>query len=287
MSVLDAAPVGFLELPGFRMAYGTWGDPAASRSVVLIHGITSSSLSWARVGPRLAGSHRAGGVGERYVVAVDLKGHGDSGRPASGYRFADQAHEVAEAITRLGLRNVSLIGHSWGGAVAVQLATSGEATLQRLVLEDPALGFRSARPVSDAEAHAARVRAVEGYATSVGLSREEAEARSRLSATAGWTEVDVAGRVDAMVKGSHDAVRAVFRENATWDVIDLLAKLTCPTLLVRAPQANGGIVDDAALAVAASNPLIQVVTVADADHNVHRGQFDAFMAAVEPFLDAA
>ena len=57
-----------------------------------------------------------------------------------------------------------------------------------------------------------------------------------------------------------------------------------PTLLVRAEVANGGIVGAPVLAAIAANPAIQVVTIPEADHSVHRGQFEAFMAAVEPFL---
>jgi len=39
------------------------------------------------------------------------------------------------------------------------------------------------------------------------------------------------------------------------------------------------------VAVAATNPLIEVVTVPEADHNIHRGRFDAFMAEVDSFLN--
>jgi pimeloyl-ACP methyl ester carboxylesterase len=81
---------------------------------VLIHGISSSSLSWIRVAPALAEYAR--------VIAVDLKGHGDSERPARGYRLTDQTDEVAGLVDALGLRDIRLIGHSWGGAVSAILA---------------------------------------------------------------------------------------------------------------------------------------------------------------------
>ncbi|MCB0026454.1 MAG: alpha/beta fold hydrolase, partial [Anaerolineales bacterium] len=56
----------------------TWGDPAAERSAVLIHGVTSNSQSWIRVGPRLAEQGY-------YVVAPDLRGHGDSPKADGHY----------------------------------------------------------------------------------------------------------------------------------------------------------------------------------------------------------
>jgi hypothetical protein len=46
----------------------------------------------------------------------------------------------------------------------------------------------------------------------------------------------------------------------------------------------GGIVGDEALAVARSNPRITLLTVPEADHNIHRGRFEPFMAQVEAFL---
>jgi pimeloyl-ACP methyl ester carboxylesterase len=271
---VDVAQLKFVELPGYRMAYREGGDTTASDALVLIHGITSSSLSWIRVGPSLAAKSR--------VIAVDLKGHGDSDRPASGYRFADQALEVAGLCRALGLAKVALIGHSWGGGIALQLAARGDVVIERLVLEDPGVGQRAA--TTSPEQTALRQQMAEGYIGSVGISREEAEGRARPNLALGWTEQDVAGKVDASVKGSPEAVRAVFMENGQWDLLDRFAELRCPTLMLRAEVARGGIVGEDAVATASANPLVKIVTVADADHNIHRGQFDAFMAEVRPFL---
>ena len=270
MTTLDelAPPVDFLDLAGFRMAYREWGSPRATDAVVLIHGITSSSLSWLRVAPALADRVR--------VVAMDLKGHGDSDRPTTGYQLADQAREVDALCEALGLGQPSVIGHSWGGAVALILATS-TPRVRRLVLEDPAIGQRDPDP---AERAARR----DGYVASVGLTPEAAAAQVRANVPPGWTELDVAGKIDAVVKTSPQAVRAVFDANPGWDLHDLLPRLTCPTLLLRAPNSQGGIVDPEAVRLAEANPHVRVVTLAEADHNIHRGQFGAFMAEVEAFL---
>ena len=79
-------------------------------------------------------------------------------------------------------------------------------------------------------------------------------------------------------------MKAVFIENGRWDLLDRFAELRCPTLLLRAEVARGGIVGPEAVALASANPHVKVVTVPNADHNIHRGQFEAFMAEVEPFL---
>jgi pimeloyl-ACP methyl ester carboxylesterase len=269
---LDVAQLKFVELAGYRMAYREWGDVTTPDAIVLVHGITSSALSWIRVGPRLASRSR--------VIAVDLKGHGDSDRPPTGYRFADQANEIAGLSAALGVRRLTVIGHSWGGGIALQLAARGSLPIHRLVLEDPAVGQRHVVP----EQVKQRERMLDMYVESVGISRAEAEARARPNLELGWTEQDLAGKIDASVKGSPESVRAVFTENGQWDLIDLLAELRCPTLLLRAEVARGGIVGAEAVAIAQANPLIQVETLPEADHNIHRGRFDAFMAQVEPFL---
>src|SRR5215470_219663 len=105
-----APPVQTVDLDGYRMAYREWGAATDLPPLVLVHGITSSSLSWVRAAPRFAT--------RTHVIAVDLKGHGDSDRPASGYRIADQSAEVAALCHALGLRAIDLVGHSWGGGVS-------------------------------------------------------------------------------------------------------------------------------------------------------------------------
>jgi pimeloyl-ACP methyl ester carboxylesterase len=160
------------------------------------------------------------------------------------------------------------------------LAARDTAPITRVVLEDPAISVRGSSPEQ-------RQQTIDNYVASVGLSEPEAEARVRANVAPGWTEQDIAGKIDASVKGSRASVRAVFDENGQWDLSDRLTRLRVPTLIVRAEVANGGIVGEQVLSIARTNPLVQVVTVPQADHNIHRGQFDAFMAQVEPFLSAA
>ena len=107
-----------------------------------------------------------------------MKGHGDSDRPATGYRIADQTDEVAGLCEALGLQKVSVIGHSWGGGIALLLAARGDLPIERLVLEDPGVGQRTPTPEQTAQ----RAQMVNFYIGSVGLSRDEADARARPNA---------------------------------------------------------------------------------------------------------
>lgn len=117
----------FAEVDGVRVHYqeaGNVTDPA----VVLIHGFSSSTLVWSRVFLRLAAA------GFR-VLAIDLLGYGYSGKPRSGqYTIESQARMVAGLLATLGIEQASLIGSSYGGAVAATCALDYPDRLNKLVL---------------------------------------------------------------------------------------------------------------------------------------------------------
>jgi haloalkane dehalogenase len=83
---------------------------------VLLHGNPSSSYAWRAVLPVLAAHGR--------VLAPDLIGMGDSGKPAIAYGFADSARYLDAWFTAVGLdgAEVVLVGHDWGGALAFDRA---------------------------------------------------------------------------------------------------------------------------------------------------------------------
>jgi len=90
-------------------------DTGQGKPVVLIHGLGTNSYTWHRIAPRLAESHR--------VISIDLKGFGASEKPLEGpYTVRAQADLVREVIDRKGLRDVTLVGHSYGGGIALLLA---------------------------------------------------------------------------------------------------------------------------------------------------------------------
>lgn len=83
------------------------GDP-----VLLLHGLGASSYSWRHIAPALARTHR--------VITLDLRGFGRSDKPFDQrYAAADQAAHVTAFIERRGLRRLTIVGHSFGGAVAL------------------------------------------------------------------------------------------------------------------------------------------------------------------------
>ncbi len=113
-------------LHGHRVSYHAAGPPDAGSAIVLIHGITADSGTWRTVVPALARTHR--------VIAPDLLGHGLSAKPRGDYSLGAYAAGIRDLLGALGVERATVIGHSLGGGVAMQLAYQFPERLERLVL---------------------------------------------------------------------------------------------------------------------------------------------------------
>ncbi len=83
--------------------------------ILLIHGFGASSFTWSKIIPSLAADHT--------VISLDLRGFGRSKKPRDGnYTLESQAAAVLDVIDTLDLDDVTLIGHSMGGGVALLVA---------------------------------------------------------------------------------------------------------------------------------------------------------------------
>src|ERR687885_1619742 len=124
----------YVALPGgVRLFYVLAGPAGAVPPLVFLHGLGGSGSTWQTVLADLAVRHR--------VCALDLPGHGASDKPApatADYSVAGLARAVAQALDLLGLAPAVLVGHSLGGAVAMQVALDRPAAVSRLVLVDSA-----------------------------------------------------------------------------------------------------------------------------------------------------
>ncbi|MEL6760242.1 MAG: alpha/beta fold hydrolase [Myxococcota bacterium] len=118
----------FIDAADERLSVSQWG--AGDSTVVLVHGLGSSSASLVPLAERLAAQHR--------VIAVDLPGFGRSpwsGREVSIARFARAA---ARAVNALGVDRAIWVGHSMGGQIALRQALLQPTSISDLVLIAPA-----------------------------------------------------------------------------------------------------------------------------------------------------
>jgi len=122
---------------GITLAVQAWPDAPAppERTVVCIHGLTSNHTVWLSMADTLAPGHR--------LVAYDLRGRGDSDKPASGYSLAIHGADLLGLLDHFGLRRATLMGHSLGAHIAVAFAAAHPERVARLVLFDGGLDVRA------------------------------------------------------------------------------------------------------------------------------------------------
>ncbi|GAA2065985.1 alpha/beta fold hydrolase [Williamsia deligens] len=127
-AVLQAVPdstqtVEYRTIHGYRRAFRMAGHGPA---VLLIHGIGDNSSAWSDIIDMLATDHT--------VIAPDLLGHGLSDKPRADYSIAAYANAMRDLLSVVGIRRVTVIGHSLGGGVAMQFCYQFPEFVERLVL---------------------------------------------------------------------------------------------------------------------------------------------------------
>ncbi len=119
--------VEYLTIHGHRRAFVRVGrDIGTAPVLLLLHGLGADHTTWEPVLGQLA---------RRYtVIAPDLLGHGRSAKPRADYTLGGYANGMRDLITVLGIDKVTLVGHSFGGGVAMQFAYQFPERTERLVL---------------------------------------------------------------------------------------------------------------------------------------------------------
>jgi non-heme chloroperoxidase len=124
-----------IELPDrIALSYVEQGDRSGI-PVLLLHGVTDSWYSYQPVLPHLPPS--------MHVFALTQRGHGDSSRPVSGYRFDDFASDLAAFMDALEIESAVIVGHSMGSSVAQRFAIDYPERTVGLVLVGSFVNFRS------------------------------------------------------------------------------------------------------------------------------------------------
>jgi pimeloyl-ACP methyl ester carboxylesterase len=128
MAVDESPRSKFTEVQGIRLHYLEWGE-SGKPDLLLVHGWTSFSLTWSTVADYFRGRF--------HIIAPDLRGHGDSDKPQTGYRLRDFAEDIRQLIKNLDLHKPAYVGHSWGGTIGTILASDSADLISRVFLEDP------------------------------------------------------------------------------------------------------------------------------------------------------
>jgi esterase len=267
--------VAYFDIDGYPLAYRELGN---GPPLVLIHGSVNDYRAWNAQLPAFAREHRTIAVSLRHCYPEHWDGIG------GGFTVSRHANDVAALIQGLRLGRADIVGHSRGGAVAIQLALGRPELVRKLVLADPG-GLEALLPDS-----------AEGRA----MARESAQMFARLRQDLVSKDVEAAARAFVEALGGQGAwerrapeQRQVLLDNiATGPACaerpalsrDDVAALKAPTLLVtgaRSPRRY-------AVMLASMQSHLQngagVVVIADAAHSMNRENPDAFNAAILSFL---
>jgi pimeloyl-ACP methyl ester carboxylesterase len=267
-------PVTGAGTPEFR--HGTFeGDtwihyvevPSGGSPLVLVHGIGMDWRVWQGVARRF--------VPRFHLYAVDLRGHGESGKPEHGYSLAHYAADLEDLFEALHLRDLTLVGSSLGGAIAAVVEAPRELVSHR-VLVDPPLTFG---PIRD-EAM---------FRDILTLKHEPVEVLAHYLSVLNPGAGQHAMRM--MSEMWHRASDAVINEllsnpNAYYEMERELRNIESPTLLMQADPARGGILRD--VDIRRSLDLLPhgaTITVSGAGHAIHAFKPDEFATMVERFSD--
>jgi pimeloyl-ACP methyl ester carboxylesterase len=257
---------------GLRVHYLEWGS-AAKPALILLHGISKHAHTFDHIAVDFARDY--------HVLAVDMRGHGDSGwSPEGAYLVEDYVKDIEGLVRQLGIRRVTLLGNSTGGRVVQVFAGMHPELVERLIVED----VGPERPQDIADAFARQVRQdADGWASEdelvkqlVARNQRTPEPLLRTYAHFGTKKRDdgrlIWKRDPNLVKG--------FVVTELWEHV---SKITSPTLYVIGGASR--IVPAAAQErLKQTQPDVQIVTMPGLGHYPNEENTSGFLAIINPFL---
>lgn len=233
-------------------------DGGSGAPLVLLHGLTSNKAAWRPLLPTLEVEYR--------VYALDMRGHGKSGRaPDNHYRNVDYARDVIAFLKHFHAPSV-LVGQSLGALVAIVTAAQYSEGVRALILLDPPLfSYSSSLQIEPQRTQwvslvAATMRGDPSFDTIV------ARLRAAMPDAPDEQVVGTARYISGVAPG---AAEAALRDEL-WQGIDLpqvLQQIRCPTLLIHGDWDSGAVVRPEDIEMFKANcPSAQVVRLPGADH---------------------
>lgn len=268
-----------------KLHYAVWGDEGKP-PLVLIHGGRDHCRNWDRV---------ALALNDRYTIyAPDLRGHGDSGWAlGTMYSLPEFVLDVATLVAELGEDPLTIIGHSLGGAIALQYAGTFPDRVRKVVaiegLGPPTTEHQPAhlrmRQWID-HMHEMERRQPKRYASVEDATRRMLEANPHLTADMAHhlTLHGTSDNDDGTLSWKFDnyvRIRSPYEFNLE-DAQDIWSRIQVPVLLIKGSESWAPDPEKSGRAMTIQN--YRSVTVQDAGHWVHHDQLDRFLEVVTEFL---
>lgn len=272
----------WLDVEGLRIHCLVAGE--SGPALVLLHGggTDSASLSWSEVLGPLSAHH--------WVFAPDWPGFGQSDKPAISYTMDYYVHFLQHVLSALDLSRAVLIGLSMGGGIALNFTLNDPARVEKLVLVDPYYGFKSPADrwlylylrlpfVMELPTLLGRNRTLVRWGLANVLHHPERRTQALIDEVYREAQQKRAGKAYASWARSE-----VTRHGPRTEMESRLHELAVPTLLIHGAQDTlipVRFVRRAHVLIAHS----QLAILPGCGHWVQRDDPQAFLQAVEPFLE--
>jgi 2-succinyl-6-hydroxy-2,4-cyclohexadiene-1-carboxylate synthase len=268
-------PLQQVTVDGINYGVRVAGDGPA---LLLLHGFTGSSSTWQ--------PHVAPLAGTRRVIAIDALGHGDSAAPANPKRYGvDHAvRDVLAVLDKLEAGDVTLLGYSMGGRLALHVALAAPERVRALVLESASPG------IIHATEREARARDDEALAEAI-------EREGVAAFVARWEALPLFASQASLPAEARDGLRAQRRANSAMGLANSLRGMGAGTIVplwerlgeIRMPVLLiAGALDTKYVTIARDMarrlPDALLDVVAHAGHAVHLEQPDIFDHTINRFL---
>ncbi len=276
LALQPVTPAGYVDRTitanGLKIHYLEWGTPGKP-AMILLHGIARTAHSFDHIAPHFARDY--------HVIAMDMRGHGDSGwDPQGAYMVEDYIKEVDALVRHLGLRQVVMLGNSTGGRVVQVYAAMHPETVTKLIVED----VGPERPAAIADGFARRVKAEEnGWGSEdelvAQLKKENpgmAEPLLRSHAHFGTTRREdgrlVWKRDPALVNG--------FVPTELWAHVE---KIACPVIYILGGKSTI-VPAETQERLKRTLPRVEIVTMPGLGHYPHLEDPEGYLAIADRFL---
>ena len=262
---------------GTRIHYTRTGG--VKPTLLLLHGIQAAGLMWLRTAQALESTYD--------VVMPDFRNHGQSSQIEAGLSIDTLVDDMITLLRTLGLERPYIVGHSMGAEVGGRLAASYPA--RAVVLVDPALrnfaAAMSMNPDAPPPWMQPIIAAMQALRTQPHTERMLTGLRLLPPGAPIWDEADYVSFVDALAQFNLATYRYAVNMGYLFEEPDVIARISCPMLLLTArPMMPGADIEAGVAAFEQHWRDGRRVHFADSGHFIPFDQHDQFVAVLTRFL---
>ncbi len=265
-----------IQTPALRFAAREWGN-ADAPVLLCLHGTSMQSSAWTALGNALSDQWR--------VIALDMRGHGRSDKPESGYELTDYAADVSAVLDALGVDRASLIGSSLGTQVAIEVAARYPEKVDKLILSDPSCLIDQAAIDGYVALHRSRPRTFANREAAMAFSRSLPQRKRFAEEVHAYTlEGDLCETGNGELEWCYalEPILQTFKALKV-DQMASIEAVRVPVLILRGEHSHV-LSRDNALVLLKSFPRADLIEIGDSGHTIWGDQPEVLAREVENFL---